>query len=75
MDGIAATKRQFIEWLFQECTKSGTDIYSIITEEAVDLLADRLLTPLQIEHHFTLAFEAAYMSGESPVSLMVLNKN
>ena len=72
LDGIAATKRQFIEWLLQECTKSGTDIYSIITEEAVDLLADRLLTPLQIEHHLTLAFEAAYMSGESPVSATVV---
>jgi type II secretory pathway predicted ATPase ExeA len=75
LDGIAATKRQFIEWLLQECTKSGTDIYSIITEEAVDLLADRLLTPLQIEHHLTLAFEAAYMSGESPVSATVVESS
>jgi hypothetical protein len=72
LDGIAASKRQFVEWLLRECTKSGTDIYSIITEEAVDLLADRLLTPLQIEHHLTLAFEAAYMSGESPVSATVV---
>lgn len=72
LDGIAASKREFIEWLLQECSKPDTDIYSIITEEAIDLLADRLLTPLQIEHHLTLAFEAAYLSGDSPVSETVI---
>ena len=72
LDGIAASKREFIEWLLRECTKPETDIYSIITEEAIDLLADRLLTPLQIEHHLTLAFEEAYMIGESPVSATVV---
>lgn len=72
LDGIAASKREFVEWLLQECSKPDTDIYSIITEEAIDLLADRLLTPLQIEHHLTLAFEAAYMSGDSPVSETVI---
>jgi len=69
---IAASKREFIEWLLRECTKPDTDIDSIITEEAIDLLADRLLTPLQIEHHLALAFEAAYMSGESPVTETVV---
>ena len=71
LDGVAASKREFIEWLLQKCSKKGTDIYSIITEEAIDLLAERLLTPLQIEHHLTLAFEAAYLVGENPVSATV----
>lgn len=72
LDGIAASKREFIEWLLRKCSKSGTDIHSIITEEAVDLLAEHLLTPLQIEHHLTLAFEAAYIVGESPVTATVV---
>ena len=72
LDGIAASKREFIEWLLRECTKPDTDIYSIITEEAIDLLVDRLLTPLQIEHHLTLAFETAYMGDEFPVSETVI---
>lgn len=71
LDGVAASKREFIEWLLQKCSKKGTDIYSIINEEAIDLLAERLLTPLQIEHHLTLAFEAAYLVGENPVSVAV----
>jgi len=72
LDGIAASKRGFIEWLLRKCTKSGTDIHSILTEEAVDLLAERLLTPLQIEHHLTLALEEGYLIGETPVPANVV---
>jgi type II secretory pathway predicted ATPase ExeA len=72
LDGIAASKRGFIEWLLHKCTKSGTDIHSILTEEAVDLLAERLLTPLQIEHHLTLALEEGYLIGETPVPANVV---
>lgn len=72
LDGIAASKRGFIEWLLQKCTKSEADIHSILTEEAIDLLAERLLTPLQIEHHLTLALEEAYLIGETPVSENVI---
>ncbi|MGB3209276.1 MAG: hypothetical protein WBB19_01080 [Desulforhopalus sp.] len=71
MDGIAASKREFIEWLLRECTTPDTDIGSII-KEAIDLLTDRLLPPLQIKYHLTLALEAAYMSGESPVIEIVV---
>jgi hypothetical protein len=39
LDGIAASKREFIEWLLQECTKPETDVHSIISDEAIDLLA------------------------------------
>ena len=38
-----------------------------MTADAVDLLASRLRTPLQIEWHLTQAFEAAYQVDESPV--------
>lgn len=72
LDGIAASKREFIEWLLRECSKAGTDIHAILTEEAVDLLAERLLTPLQIEHHLTLALEEGYLIGETPVPANVV---
>jgi type II secretory pathway predicted ATPase ExeA len=72
LDGIAASKREFIEWLLRECSKAGTDIHAILTEEAVDLLAERLLTPLQIEHHLTLALEEGYLIGETPVPVNVV---
>lgn len=72
LDGIAASKREYIEWLLKRCTKPGTDPESLITPNAVDLLADRLLTPLQIEHHLALAFEQAYQVGVCPVTEEVI---
>jgi type II secretory pathway predicted ATPase ExeA len=72
LDGIAASKREYIEWLLEKCSKPGTKTSSIMTEEAVDLVADRLVTPLQIEHYITLALEEAYKIGVKPVSYEVI---
>ena len=39
----------------------------IIDADAIDLLAERLRTALQIEMHLTLAFEHAFRLGEKRV--------
>jgi hypothetical protein len=39
----------------------------ILDPAAVDLLAARLRTPLQIEQHLTLALETGYQASERPV--------
>ena len=44
------------------------NLHDILTEEALGLLAERLMTPLQIEHYLTLALEQAYRLGEKPVT-------
>jgi type II secretory pathway predicted ATPase ExeA len=53
-----------MEWLISECTTKETQLRDVVEPEAVDLLATRLRTPLQIEQHLRLAFEAAYQIGE-----------
>jgi len=68
LDGITGSQREYIQWLLSSCTISGSNLDDIISPEAVDHLASRLRTPLQIEWHLTQAFETAYQSGESPVS-------
>jgi len=40
--------------------------------DAIDLMAERLRTPLQIEMHLTLAFEHAFRLGAKPVSIEVV---
>ncbi len=40
----------------------------IVTPEALDLLAERLLMPLQIQHYVTHVLEQAYRFGEKPVT-------
>ena len=72
LDGIVASKREYVEWLLEECSKPDTNIDSVMTEEAVDLIAERLVTPLQIEHYLTLAFEKAYKIGVKPVTEEIL---
>jgi type II secretory pathway predicted ATPase ExeA len=72
LNGIVSSKREYIEWVIQECTKPETDIYSILSIEAIDLLTERLHTPLQIEHHLSLAFEEAFMVGEKPVTETII---
>jgi hypothetical protein len=50
----------------------GVDVADMIEAGAIDLLAARLRTPLQIELHLTLAFEAAYRIGAKPVPVEVV---
>lgn len=68
LDGIAGSQREYIHWLIGSCTKSDMAVESILTTEAIDLLATRLRTPLQIQLHLTLSLEAGYQTGGTPVS-------
>lgn len=43
--------RRYIQWLLECCIKANTEVTHLFEEEAIDLLAERLLTPLQIEKH------------------------
>lgn len=67
LDGITGSQREYIQWLLSTCTAHLQGPDGLISPEAVDLLASRLRTPLQIEWHLTQAFEVAYQSGESPI--------
>lgn len=68
LDGIAGSQRDYIRWLIGSCMKNEVAAESILAPEAIDLLATRLRTPLQIQLHLTLALEAGYQTGEMPVS-------
>jgi len=68
LDGIAGSQREYIHWLLETCTAGKVEPESILTEDAIDLLATKLRTPLQIQLHLSLALEAGYLTGEKPVS-------
>lgn len=70
LDGIAGSQREYIRWLIETCSGTGkkTDISTILTDEAIDCLASKLRTPLQIQLHLALAFEVGYLAGEKPIS-------
>lgn len=72
LDGIGAGKREYIEWLIARCLKAETAVEVVFSIEAVDLLAERLATPLQIEHYLTLAVEEAFTIGANQVTAEIV---
>jgi hypothetical protein len=71
---VSGHRRQFIAWLLEACTDDGIKPSDIINADAIDLLAERLRTALQIEMHLTLAFEHAFRLGEKRVSAEVVEQ-
>jgi type II secretory pathway predicted ATPase ExeA len=70
--GIAGQQRPYIDWLLAQCLAEGVVADKVITEEALELLAGRLGTPLQIEQYLTRALEEGWRVGEKPVTAQLV---
>jgi hypothetical protein len=70
--GIAGQQRPYLDWLLAQCLSAGVAAGDVITEEALDLLARRLGTPLQIERYLTSALEEGWRVGEKPVTAQLV---
>ena len=68
LEGLKGQQKAYLTWLLEQCMKPKTKIEDILTEEAMALLSERLITPLQIEHYLILALEQAYRLAEKPVT-------
>jgi len=74
MDSIAGKQREYIEWLLSECTTKGTAIDSIIETDALDYLAERLATPLQIHRYLEFALQESHSIGQKPVTREIVDE-
>jgi type II secretory pathway predicted ATPase ExeA len=64
LEGLTGSQREYIAWLLAICAINKVTVADILDPAALDLLASRLRTPLQIEQHLTLALERnAYRRG------------
>jgi type II secretory pathway predicted ATPase ExeA len=70
--GIAGQQRPYIDWLLERCVAKGAVAGDIITDEALELLARRLRTPLQIEQYLTRVLEEGLRLGEKPVTAQLV---
>ncbi len=52
-DGIAGSQREYIDWLLQTCAADKMKSAELIDDAAIELLAAKLRTPLQIEQHLS----------------------
>jgi len=73
-EGVSGHRREFIGWLVKTCAQEGVKTADVMDADAIELLAERLRTPLQIEMHLTLAFEHAFRRGEKRVSVEVVEQ-
>jgi hypothetical protein len=67
LEGIKGHQRRYITWLLEQGVGAVAP-REILTPEALELLAERLMTPLQIEHYLARVLEQAYRVGEKPVT-------
>jgi len=72
LDSLGGCQREYIQWLLEKCVAEGRELSELVVPEAIDLLAQKLRTPLQIEQHLSLAFEEAHRMGEKTVTLAVV---
>ncbi|VVP44448.1 hypothetical protein PS880_05020 [Pseudomonas fluorescens] len=59
-----STAPDFSKWAGKTLKDAG-----VKDGDAVDLLAGKLRTPLQIQLHLSLSLEAGYLTGEKPISV------
>ena len=74
IDNIINNKEHYIQWLLNQCLKKDIKPEHVMTKEAIKLLADRLVTPLQITHYLQKAIEQAYLVGEKPVTYDIIEQ-
>ena len=60
LDNAHGANREYILWLLEQCTRPGTNANTLFADEAVDLMAERLTTPLQIVQHLGLALDSSF---------------
>lgn len=73
LEGIKGQQRRAITWWLAHCAASVAPT-EILAPEALALLAERWLTPLQIEHSLTRALAQAYRLGAKPVTPAVVTR-
>ena len=73
-EGIGSTRRDYVTWLLGACAADGVKVSDLMDDDAIDLIAERLRTPLQIEMHLTLAFEQGFRLGAKPVTVEIVEQ-
>lgn len=67
LDGLGQQKQHYIEWVLEKCSKAKIKPHEIVAKDAIDLFAERLITPLQITHYLSLALVKGHTTGTKPV--------
>jgi type II secretory pathway predicted ATPase ExeA len=67
-DGLGEARRPYLDWLICGALAKGVKPGDVIADEALELMAERLSTPLQFAEHLPRAFTEAFELGKKPVT-------
>jgi hypothetical protein len=65
-------KVHYSSWLLKQCCRKDVEQSDIIEQEAMELLINSLVTPLQINHYLAQALEQAYLTSTKPITTEVI---
>ena len=68
LEGLQKHKKEYIQWLFNQCLQDKTKPESVIKPEACEYLADQLATPLQINQYLSLVLTEGFHAGIKPIT-------
>jgi type II secretory pathway predicted ATPase ExeA len=74
MEGIQGFEIEYIKWLLRQCLNKKTKSTDVFTEDAMEFMAEKFSTPLQINHYAWNALVKAYQIGQKPVELETLQE-
>jgi type II secretory pathway predicted ATPase ExeA len=63
LEGLGSEKRKYLKWLLAQSVAPKTKIESVMTDDAVAMLSEKLSTPLQFEYYLTRALQGRPETG------------
>jgi len=69
LGSLGINSPKFIKWLINNCREDKSKVDFILTDEAIELFAERLVTPLQISYYLSRVLEKGCQIGETTISL------
>ncbi len=71
---IIGKKDKYLQWAITQCLIKEKKWGDVITPEALSLLTEHLITPLQIVSHFNRALELGFSAGIKPINKEVIEQ-
>ncbi len=72
LNGLGKQNIQYIEWVLIKCSQPKVKPQEIISKEAIELLADRLITPLQMSYYLSLSLLKGFETGAKPIGKEII---
>jgi type II secretory pathway predicted ATPase ExeA len=67
LSSLGMNSPKFIEWIISNCSTEKIKPHDILTQETIELLAERLITPLQITYYLTRILERGFNTAKKPI--------